>query len=274
MGAVGAAKASGATISMPRFVPMKCLFRRIRMRVVVAVLCLSPFAPALGQVAPSPPTEPQVISRGIGEATAEPTKAIVTIGVDVRGDSVLALSAANAARIDRIRAALVARRIAPQQITTRGYSVTVNERALIPRAGPFMGDTSRYIVRNTMRVEVRPVDAIGTVIDAALAAGANQAYAAEYDVDDRGALQQSAIEQAVRNARREAETMARAAGGRLGELRELTNLSSPLISPVAFRAAGGDFDFAPPPPPTVISPRSVVVRAQVMGRWRLMMPPL
>ena len=65
-------------------------------------------------------------------------------------------------------------------------------------------------------------DLIGRAIDAAVQAGADEVQSITFSSSRYEALRQQALAVAVGNARRDAEIMARAAGGRLGQLIEVS----------------------------------------------------
>jgi len=86
----------------------------------------------------------------------------------------------------------------------------------------------------------------------------------------------SAMTEAVRQARLDADAMARAAGGTLGRLIALNSggISQPIYN------AGGNAQLqsvvvtsAPALPPTTIVPGELVVTAQVFGRWQFVGGP-
>ena len=108
------------------------------------------------------------------------------------------------------------------------------------------------------------------VIDAALAAGATSASDVGFSADDLDEARHRALGQAVAAARGDAEALARAGGGTLGELLLLSTERAPDYSGgglneivvTATRAS------APPPVPTTVLPEQITVSASVTGRWR------
>jgi uncharacterized protein YggE len=79
-----------------------------------------------------------------------------------------------------------------------------------------------YTVTNTVRADVRRLEDVARIIDAALAKGANEISSLQFYSSKADSLRRAAMELAVANARADAETLARAAGGTLGPLLELS----------------------------------------------------
>jgi uncharacterized protein YggE len=120
-----------------------------------------------------------------------------------------------------------------------------------------------YLAVHTLRVETERLDRIGALIDAALAAGANGVREVRYTSRDQESARRTAIAAAVARARTDAEAMAQAAGGRLGGLLE--------VSTSRFGAPPGVFlqeqMMYRTREETSITPRELVLRATVLGRW-------
>lgn len=199
-----------------------------------------------------------IVAGGEGRREMAPDKATIVLGVMTRSRTPAAAAAANADRMTAIRAALVRAGIAERDIATARYSLHFEQ-------GRTPADT-QYVANNMVTVETRNLDQVGRIIDTGLGAGANNINSLQYDLTDRTAAQTAALGDAVTNARGQAEAMAAAAGGRLGELVELTT-QAPQYRPYAqdgamYRMA--EMSAAPTP----VSPGSVSIYATVTGRWR------
>lgn len=172
----------------------------------------------LSQAAGNNPPHPQVVASATGEAQLTPDRAAVYIGVQTRASKANAAARDNAQRQGAIIGAIVALGIPREQISTENYSVSPDTR--------FDQATQRtsvigYVVSNVVRVEVRRIDQIGTLLDTALAKGANQINSLDFFASNADSARHEALAQAVARARSDAEAMARAAGGTLGSLIEL-----------------------------------------------------
>ena len=196
---------------------------------------------------------------GEGRREMAPDKATIVLGVETRAKTPAAAASANASLMTAIRSALVRAGVAERDIATARYSLGLEYTGRIPP------DTV-YVAANLVTVTTRQLDQVGRIIDTGLGAGANNINSLQYDLTDRTKAQNDALADAVTNARRQAEVMAQAAGGRLGELIELGT------SPGEYRPFfAGDMAMArmqASAAPTPISAGQVTVTASVTGRWR------
>jgi uncharacterized protein YggE len=85
-----------------------------------------------------------------------------------------------------------------------------------------------YVVTNTVRASLRRVEDVGRTIDAALAKGANEVSGVEFTSSRADSARRAAIAEAVAHARGRRGTMAKAAGGSLGQLLELSSGVEPI----------------------------------------------
>ena len=106
---------------------------------------------------------------------------------------------------------------------------------------------------------------MGRIIDTGLGAGANNINSLQYDLTDRKPAEADALGDAVADARRQAEVMATAAGGRLGDLIDL-GTQAPQYRPFAADVVLSDGGTQSAPTP--VSPGTVTVSASVTARWR------
>lgn len=210
---------------------------------------------------------PEITAYGRGEAKAAPTSAMVSISVTTRAPTAAQAAADNAARLDATLKALRGVGLAPNELSTIGYSVAQNYETTREVRTP-----SGFIARNTIRAEVRKLDDLGKVIDAALAGGATEISGVAFLSANSESARLSALAEAVRQARGEAETIARAAGGTLGRLITLASGGTQLARMEAFSdiqlrgMAGGVAG-------TSITPRDLPIVATVSGRWEFVPGP-
>jgi uncharacterized protein YggE len=199
---------------------------------------------------------PTIYATGEGRREVAPDKATILLGVETRARTPAAAASANANRMTAIRAALVRAGVPERDISTTRYSLHFE-------TGRTAADT-QYVTANIVRVETRNLDMVGRIIDAGLSAGANNIGGLHYDLADRTASNREALADAVAHARSQAEAMATAAGGRLGDLVELSSqpgFVQPYYGDMMMRAAAQSA-------PTPVSPGSVTVTASVTARWR------
>jgi uncharacterized protein len=230
--------------------------------VLLSALLAAPLAAQASAAAPPPTIEVS----GNGEAKITPDRALVFLGVQTKGRTA-ALAGQDNARIatailDAVRAAGIAR----EQLSTTNYSVSPAFRYFPDGRKP---ELTGYDASNTVRVEVRSLELVGKVIDAALGAGANNINGVSFYASQRDATQRDALSAATTNARLSAEAMAKAAGGTLGPLISLSSQmqDSPRPMPMmAMSMRGKSAEDATP----VMAPTDEIITATVMARWQFM----
>jgi len=234
---------------------------------VVASLALSVASGAQLPVGPggAPVAPPQIVVAGAGEARVAPDRAVITIGVFSRATTAAVAARDNARRQQAIIDTLVALGFAREQISTMNYNVNPEMRHL-PQSG--RTEVTGYTVSNNVRIDVRRLDQVAAAIDAALAKGANQVNGLDFYVFNADEPRRRALAQAIERARADAESMARAAGGSLGALVEMTTgfMPMPVMRQEMLMASVGraaQADVATP-----IQPGEDVVRAVVTTRWQ------
>ena len=245
-----------------------------------ALVALLPAASLIAQPAqssPQPPAPPYIAASAVGETRVTPDRALVQVTVDSRGESAASAAAENRTRQERVIAAVKATGVASPQIRTAGYRVNA-EYAERPERGKAPKVTG-YRANNTVLVEVRSVENIGRVIDAALGAGATNIGSVGLYASSTDSARREAVRLAVTKARGEAESAALAAGGTLGTVIELTidpgAVPRPLLQNVVVTgqvtsvASGGEWPMAQMAPIyTPVEPGESLVLAVVRVRWQ------
>jgi uncharacterized protein YggE len=194
------------------------------MRHSLAVIALTAFPLAAQQPAangPMPMRPPEVTTSATGEARFVPDRATISMGVQTRAPTAAKASAENATKQRAVIDAIRAQGIAPEQISTVNYSLNA-EQEYNPQAGDRAPRVTGYVATNTVRVEVRRVDQVGTLIDAAIAKGANDVSSLNFHSSQPDSLRRVALADAYKQAYADAMALARAAGGQLGELIEMS----------------------------------------------------
>jgi uncharacterized protein len=210
---------------------------------------------ASGQNAPMPP---QIVVTGTGEARIAPDRAVVLLGVQSRATTVAAAAAENARRVKAILDTLRSMGLGGEQLMTVNYSVSPE------MTGMQTPKVTGYVVTNSVRAEVRRLDDVGGVIDAALSKGANEIASLQFYSSKADSTRRAALAAAVADARAEAEVLARAAGGTLGALLELSSAQEP-IRPIAqplMRVSAAMASVRTP-----IEPGEQTITATVTVRW-------
>jgi uncharacterized protein YggE len=146
---------------------------------------------------------------GTGSVTVTPDTADWSFGLQTSADTANAALSANSEAMDRIIAALRDAGISRDDLQTEQVSV-------YPRVSNNGASIVGYDASNTVRATIRSLDRAGEIVDAAVAAGANQLYGPSLTVSDSDAQYREAVEQAFDDARRRAEAIAEQAGVTLG----------------------------------------------------------
>ena len=150
---------------------------------------------------------------GEGIVGIDPDIATATIGVEVLRSSVKDASVAAQAVMEEVQAALLAQNIDASDIQTRNFSI-FGER--FGPGGLLAEEELTYRVTNTVRITIRDLDSIGTVLDAAIDAGANNIYGIDFSLADQDAAESQARAKAVANAYSKAEELADLIGVSVG----------------------------------------------------------
>lgn len=226
--------------------------------IAVAAIVIAPSLAAQTAATQSP----RIITSGEAEVRVTPDRATILIGVHTRATTAAAAGADNARRQKAIIDTLKAIGLGADQIATQNYSVHP-EMKYEPNTGT--GRVIGYNVSNVVRVELRRVDQVGSVIDASLAKGANQINSIQFSSSNAAEARRTAMADAVRDARADAEVLARAAGGTLGQLIELTSNASPIRPRYADMAVMG---VAKAEVQTPIEPGEQALSASVSATWQ------
>ncbi len=173
-----------------------------------------------------------VTASGTGTTQAAPDTAEMYFGVTTTAaDAKKALDDASAAA-EQIISAVKKQGIAAEDIQTQDVSV-------YPQSAEQDGKQviTGYQASLSVRVKVRDIARLGEVISAANAAGSNSIGGPSFTVADPAPFRAKAIDEAVADARRTAEAMARAAGKSVGEV---LSISSSDVGPVPVMYGAAD----------------------------------
>ena len=211
--------------------------------------------------AQSTPAAPQITTSATAEVQLKPDRASLTFSVESRGATAAKAGSETARRQRAVFDTLRALGVSADQMTTASIEISP-EYAYNVRPPTLTG----YIARNTVRVEVRDIDRIGSLIDGALAKEASGIGSLSFNSSKVDEARRQALELAVSKAKAEAESMARAAGGVLGPMMELSALPS-YNRPVAIDMASTKAMALRGADATPVSPGEITVSATVTGRW-------
>jgi uncharacterized protein len=178
----------------------------------------------------SPPGARSVTVIGTASVEAVPNEAGFSAGVSTEAATARAALAANATKSAAVIAALRSAGVAKGDLQTQDVSVS-------PRWDD-RGRQDGFTAHSTVRVRVHDVRQAGRLIDAAVAAGANETSGPSFDRGDRDALYRNALKDAFAEARLKAATLAGEAGATLGPVQRIGEQSSaPVQVPYPMRAS-------------------------------------
>lgn len=178
---------------------------------------------------------------GTGKATAVPNTALLSLGVTKTASTVQ--DAQNQANIvtNNLVSDLKALGVAEKDIKTTNYSVSPDYDYTQGRQ-----TVKGYTVTQNLEVKVTPIEKANQAIDAATKNGANMVGGITFVLDDKTKkeLEDKARKDAVTNAKEKAQSLANAAGIKLGRIVDVQE-SGPGAIPVFSRSlmvGGGEAD--------------------------------
>ena len=192
----------------------------------VAAVCLLAGA-ARAEAASVPAGQHSIVVIGDGSVSTVPDRAQVSFGVSTDAKTASAALRANAAEMTRVIAAVKAQGIAAADIRTAIISLS-------PRTSTNGDDIVGYTALNSVGVTLRMLERVGSVIDAGVAAGANQVSGPNLIRSDADALYRQALRAAISNARAKAQAIASVSGLTLRRITDVTEgAGSPVPTPTA-----------------------------------------
>jgi uncharacterized protein len=178
----------------------------------------------------------QMTVTGQASVMTTPDIATVTLGVTSQMSSAGQAMAANKAALTAVLSQLTAAGIAPSDLQTSQLQLNPMWRNDQNDAASVI---SGYVASNMVRVLVRDLDKMGTVLDAAVATGANTLNGLEFALSDPRPAQDAARTATVQDAMARAKVLAKAAGVTLGPvvtISENADFGMPMMKSMASEA--------------------------------------
>jgi uncharacterized protein YggE len=221
-----------------------------RFALVPAALALSIALSAHAQSAEAP-QQRMIVVTGEGEVLAKPDQARISAAVVTQAPTAQMAAEGNATAMSRVMGALNVLGIAQNKIQTSNYSIQ-------PQYSATQRAISTYQATNQVTVVVDDLARIGAISDALVRAGANQTGGINFTIADPKPIADRARQQAVADAMAKAQTLAAAAGVRLGPL--LTIQEGPggirplqFAAPPALEAAAATTPIIPGDQPIIVA---------------------
>jgi len=171
------------------------------------------------------PVQPRIVVTGEGEASVAPDMALLSLTVMREAASAReALDANNAAMTD-VTEAIKLFGIADRDLQTAGLQIMPRYDYTNKPDGTQEAKLVAYQVTNTLSVRVRDLGKTGEILDKAVSLGVNQGGNITFANDDPSAIITEARKKAVAEATAKANTLAEAAGVKLGRVVEISDQS-------------------------------------------------
>lgn len=208
-------------------------------------------------------------SSGSGQATAVPDTASVSVGVTKTAVTVDGAQREVNTVASKLISDIKKLGISEKDIKTTNYTVNPNygSGGIEPLIYPSTGATEKitgYTVTQNIEVKVKPLDKVNRVVDTAIGDGANLVGGVNFTFSDElmKKLEKEATQEAVNDAKEKAQTLANAAGVRLGKI---VNVVSSTSQPYFMRSMATSLDSKTTDtvPPTEITPGESTVNIGV-----------
>jgi hypothetical protein len=233
--------------------------------VALPLSCAQNDASAGGGVAAPLMTDSQVTGihvSGEGKVSAVPDLVVISLGVEVTGEKLEDVHAEVSAKMDAVMKAVRDAGIEEEDIQTLRYYVSPETR---PR--PLVRDEeieTEVFFRevNIISIKVRDIDKVGSVLDGAIAAGANSVGSISFTIEDPKSLQKQARDEAMADAKAKAEQLAQQDGVSLRKPSSIAESirSSPMPRAIGF---GGGFALDEAAPGVSINAGELDIRVNV-----------
>ncbi len=207
---------------------------------------------------------PVIEVSGNAEVTASPDVAYLSLSVETHAPTAEAASSRNATLAHKVVDALKARLAGKGRISTGGYSLSPEYSAQPIKPG-HRPEIVGYVARNSILVETSELNILGSLIDSAIAAGANHVNYLNFGLHNDAKARTEAITQASKDAQAQAQALAASLGVKLGRVLKASTM--PEVKPVpmqmyAERAMVGNVT-------TPVEPGQITVRATVSLSYQI-----
>lgn len=168
--------------------------------------------------------QPRTINvSGNAQVILAPDIAYISIGVHSEAKSAKEAVATNNSQTQAVIDAIKSQGIDAKDIQTTNFSVYQQEK--YSPTGEDLGPM--FMTDNTVYVTMRDITKIGAILDTSIAAGANSIYGITFDVQDKETALATGRDQAMADAKAQAEELAKASGATLGPVQSIGYYSNP-----------------------------------------------
>ena len=204
---------------------------------------------------------------GLGEVTATPDMAVLSLGVVSEDRTARQALLANTRAMTKLVAAMKKAGVEPKDLQTSGFSVNpkYSRPRVLQNGQPQAPEIVGYSVRNTLTIRIRELANAGEILDQAVSLGANAISGLTFTLADPKPLRNKARKAAMADALEKAKLYADAAGVSLGAIQSITEsggIRPP--QPQMMARAEAAFDSAVP-----IEAGEIIYKAQVSVVWEI-----
>jgi len=226
---------------------------------MLALVLPSPTAAFAQEPSTSTKNEPDVIvTAGEGMVRIAPDQAFVSITAESRARLPREAQRLNAEAMTAVQ----------QKLKAAGFTgdaVRTLQLELQPQYDYSNGKQTlrEYLARNTIEVRVEPVERVGDVTDLAVGSGATSVSNIRFELKDRHAVEQKALQEAVTQARARADAIAQAANRTIDRIVRIEDqLQTEAPPPRPFMAMARSVEAAPQAQ-TPVAPGILEIHARV-----------
>jgi len=230
--------------------------RRLLIFLSIAFLEIASSA-AQAQAPPPPPGPPVVVALGHATIERAPDRAFVTFSTETRGTKPEDVQKQNALAMTRVEDAATRAKVPADAVRTLGFNLQeefdwVNGKRV----------SRGYTASNSVEVRVDDLTTLGSLMDAAVQAGATGVGAVRFDLKDRAGAEREALRLAVADARARVDAAAAGANTRVVGIVRIEESGAPRgPMPVPMmRMAMAASDRAPETP---VAPGQIEIEASV-----------
>ena len=173
-----------------------------------------------------------ISATGVGEVYSKPDLASMSFSVISEAKTVNEAAAGNTEKMNAVIAAVKGQGVEDKDVATVSYNVNptyeytdVYEDEKLYRGGKRV--LSGYEVNQTLNVKIRDLAKVGTIIDAATTAGANESGDLQFTIEDKDALVAAARTQAIAKAKTKAGQLASELGVNLVKITGFSESNNP-----------------------------------------------
>jgi uncharacterized protein len=217
---------------------------------IMALAVLAAAAAAATDAAAAP--QRTITVQGTGIVTTVPNQAQFTFGVSTTGTTARAALTGNSTRMNRLIAAIEKQGVPVREIQTAQISLT-------PNTNESGTKILNFTASNSVTVTTRAIAKSGSIVDAAVAAGANQVDGPSLSPSGQLALERRALGAAIADAHARALAIASASHVKLGPVQTVQEgTPTPITFEPTAKAASG-LSTTPVQPGTVQTEEDVTV---------------